>query len=53
MTRAEFLLEHGFVDLIAPRNRQRAVIAQLLRMHDAGKQGVCTSESEEETEGES
>ena len=51
--RAEFLLEHGFVDLIAPRNRQRAVIAQLLRMHDAGKQGVCTSESEEETEGES
>ena len=51
--RAEFLLEHGFVDLIAPRNRQRAVIAQLLRMYDAGKQGVCTSESEEETEGES
>lgn len=40
--RAEFLLEHGFIDLITPRSHQREVIAQLLRMHDAEKQGVCT-----------
>ena len=30
---AEFLLEHGFVDAIVPRSRQREVIARLLRMH--------------------
>ena len=50
--RAEFLLEHGFIDLITPRSHQREVIAQLLRMHDAEKQGVCTEKAEEETEGE-
>mgnify|MGYP001048594377 CR=1 FL=1 len=31
---AEFLLEHGFVDLIVPRGQQKAAIARLLRMHD-------------------
>ena len=31
--RAEFLLEHGFVDMIVPRARQKAVIEELLRMH--------------------
>ncbi len=30
---AEFLLEHGFVDLIVPRGGQRQAIAQLLRLH--------------------
>ena len=50
--RSEFLLEHGFIDLITPRSHQREVIAQLLRMHDAEKQGVCTEKAEEETEGE-
>ena len=31
---AEFLLEHGFVDLIVPRGEQKAAIARLLRLHD-------------------
>ena len=31
--RAEFLLEHGFVDLIVDRRSQRATIARLLRLH--------------------
>lgn len=30
---AESMLEHGFVDAIVPRNRQRRVIGQLLRLH--------------------
>ncbi len=30
---AEFLLEHGFVDAIVPRSRQREVISALLRLH--------------------
>lgn len=33
---AEFLLEHGFVDLIVPRDRQRETIAQLLKLHVPG-----------------
>lgn len=45
--RAEFLLEHGFVDLIVPRSRQREVIARLLRMHDAARQGKCVEDLEE------
>lgn len=31
--RAEFLLEHGFVDKIVPRDEQKQVIADILRMH--------------------
>ena len=31
--RAEFQLEHGFVDKIVPRKDQREVIAQILRLH--------------------
>lgn len=31
--KAEFLLEHGFVDLIVPRPRQKETIIKLLRMH--------------------
>ena len=34
---AEFLLKHGFVDRIAPRREQKALIALLLRMHAAGE----------------
>lgn len=30
---AEFLLEHGFIDLITPRAEQRETIARLLRLH--------------------
>lgn len=36
--KAEFLLEHGFVDLITPRCEQREVISKLLRMHRGGKE---------------
>lgn len=31
--RSEFLLEHGFVDRIADRGEQRALLARLLRLH--------------------
>jgi len=30
---AEFLLEHGFIDLIVPRSEQKEAIAYLLRLH--------------------
>ncbi len=33
---AEFLLDHGFVDLIAPRLEQKETIAGLLRLHQPG-----------------
>ncbi len=33
---AEFLLEHGFVDLIVPRLEQKETIAGLLRLHHPG-----------------
>ena len=32
--RAEFLLEKGFVDRIIPRSGQKALLAQLLRLHE-------------------
>lgn len=35
--RAEFLLEHGFLDLIAPRHELKATLARLLSMHDQGQ----------------
>ena len=34
--RAEFLLDKGFVDLISPRNEQRALFVQLLKAHGCG-----------------
>lgn len=37
--KAEFLLEHGFVDLIVPRGEQRETIAKLLRMHRREERG--------------
>lgn len=36
---AESMLEHGFVDAIVPRNRQRKVIAHLLKLHTGGTRG--------------
>ncbi len=33
---AEFLLEHGFVDAIVPRARQKVLITQLLQLHCGG-----------------
>lgn len=35
--KSEFLLQHGFVDAIVPRSRQRETISWLLRLH--GKEG--------------
>ena len=34
--RAEFLLEHGFVDAIVPRNELKETLAWILRMHTGG-----------------
>lgn len=34
--KSEFLLEHGFVDAIVPRNQQRGFLAKLLAMHQKG-----------------
>lgn len=34
--RAEFQMEHGFVDAIVPRDRLRPVLAQLLDLHSKG-----------------
>lgn len=35
--RAEFLLEHGFLDAIVPRERMRETLAQLLKLHGREK----------------
>ena len=32
--RAEFVLEHGFVDAIAARNKQKRLLTELLKMHE-------------------
>ena len=34
--RAEYLLDHGFLDRIVPRNEGRTVLAQLLALHEKG-----------------
>ena len=34
--KSEFLLEHGFVDAIVPRNAQREILSQLLTIHERG-----------------
>lgn len=33
---AESMLEHGFIDMIVPRNKQRKLIARLLKLHTDG-----------------
>lgn len=43
---AEFLLEHGFVDLIVPRGGQRQAIAQLLRLHGPAVLNPAEAEKE-------
>jgi acetyl-CoA carboxylase carboxyl transferase subunit beta len=32
--RAEFQMEHGFVDAVVPRGQLRDTLSQLLRLHD-------------------
>lgn len=34
--RAEYLLDHGFLDRIVPRNEWRAILSQLLALHEKG-----------------
>ena len=34
--RSEFLLEHGFVDMIVPRNNHKAALRRLLALHKRG-----------------
>lgn len=34
--KAEFVLQHGFVDRIAPRAEQKKLLTELLRMHNGG-----------------
>ena len=34
--RAEYLLDHGFLDRIVRRNEWRAVLSQLLALHEKG-----------------
>ena len=36
--RAEFLLEHGFLDRIVERHEMRQVLSEILRLHEAGQQ---------------
>ncbi|MDR2133506.1 MAG: acetyl-CoA carboxylase, carboxyltransferase subunit beta [Treponema sp.] len=39
---AEFVFEHGFADMIVPRDKMREVLARLLRLHGyAGKAGAA------------
>lgn len=33
---AEFVLQHGFIDRIAPRSQQKALLSKLIRMHVGG-----------------
>lgn len=52
--RAEFLLEHGFVDKIVERHEQRDVIGEILRIHEKKKMSgqVLKTETERKTCGE-
>lgn len=43
--RAEFLQEHGFVDRIVPRDEQRQVLGDILRMHRKPKPDVLSTEA--------
>lgn len=33
---AEFLMEHGFLDAIVSRNKQRRIVSTVLKMHNGG-----------------
>ena len=34
--RAEFQMEHGFVDAVVPRDKMRETLSRLLRLHEKG-----------------
>ena len=40
--RAEFLVEHGFVDRILPREETKEVLAEILRMHGKRAEGMAS-----------
>lgn len=42
--RAEFLLEHGFVDRIVPREQQKATLGTLLKLHQREDSGITGQE---------
>ena len=44
--RAEFLLEHGFLDGIIKREDQREVLSEILRMHQGTEQGNETEKND-------
>ena len=46
--RAEFLLEHGFIDAIVERSEQRSVLKKILRAHTSGFKKVARQESQDE-----
>ena len=41
--RAEFLLEHGFIDKIVERDEQRIVLADILKLHENKGENLSTS----------
>lgn len=47
--KAEFLLEHGFIDKIVPRSEQKEVLGQILRMHaqkkKANNEALCKGDN--------
>ncbi|MFN2925911.1 acetyl-CoA carboxylase carboxyltransferase subunit alpha [Lachnospiraceae bacterium YH-ros2228] len=47
--RAEFQLEHGFVDRIVPRKDEREVITQILKMHGYASKEMQTNSKEKQT----
>ena len=42
---AEYLRDHGFVDLIVPRTQLKATLAQLIRLHQPAREGAFTVEA--------
>lgn len=44
--RAEFLLEHGFVDKIVKRSEQKEVLAQILKIHNKKEKGHMEANQE-------
>lgn len=39
--RAEFLLEHGFIDKIVQRKDMKEMLADIIRMHSVNKENIC------------
>ena len=51
--RAEFLVEHGFVDRILPREEAKEVLTEILRMHETGQERSSDAENADERQKES